>query len=1371
MALLAGMGVLSADLMAVESVGWATVQADFKEYCHGCHSTEKQKGDLDLEQFRSLEDIRKQPKVWQAVVEQMELLEMPPKDKPQPTVERREAMLDWARGVLDQLALEKAGDPGPVLLRRLSNAEYTHTIRDLTGVPTLDPAQEFPVDGAAGEGFVNTGQSLVISPSLLTKYLDAAKGVASHAVLLPDRIVFSPHTTRRDQTEDLLGRIRTLYRTYSDAGGADRVNLQGIVFDTNEGGRVPVARYLAAAIEEREALTKEREAIPRVAKARGLSPKYLGILLSALQDDRPSFLLGPIRERWKKATVADVPALAAMITSWQASVWKFSPVGHIGKLGGPKAWMEPVTPVLARQELRLKIPAEPATGEWTVYLSAGNAGDGVSGDVVRWVQPRLSAAGKPEIPVSGIRGRVAALEARRDRFAADIGKYLGAAGEAATATAADLDQIASRHGITRGELSLWLDYLGIGPAGALKVTGHLATAQRSVAGHAFVNGWGNPDLPSVVANSSGEAVRIPGDLRAHSVAMHPSPSLQVAAGWLSPVEGPVTVAGIVQHAHPECGNGVSWTVELRRGSSRRRLAQGIAHGAREVAFGPLPALSVQSGDLISVLIGPREGNHSCDLTRVDLTITPADPAQRWSLAADVSPDITAANPHADRQGHAGVWHFYTESVTGSGDYAAVVPAGSILSRWLEMKPGKERTQLVADLERLLSGEGSSTTVGPDADLRRQLLSLSGPLLGGARLPLAEEKPVAAGGVEWGLDPGSFGRPPEGIPAAEVGPMDLCVQAPSIVAIRLPRELVAGREFVVTGELEPLSGKEGSVQLQVSTNRPVVDGGVPGLPLVVAEGSAARARVEAGLAEFRGLFPAALCYTKIVPVDEVVTLTLHHREDDALRRLMLDDGETETLDRLWSELRFVSQDALTLVDAFEQLWQYATQDADPKVFEPLREPIRERAVRFREEQAKAEPLHLQSAIEFARRAYRRPLTEEERRGFRGLYQQLRGEGLAHEESIRFLIARALVAPAFLYRAESPQPGKEPTPVSEWEMASRLSYFLWSSLPDGALRQEAAAGRLRGPEAVAKATRRMLKDEKVRRLAVEFGCAWLHVHGFDTLDEKSERHFPTFAGLRGAMYEETIRFFTDFFQNDRPVTDLLDSDHTFLNEDLARHYGIPGVQGPEWRRVSGVQRYGRGGILGQATVLATQSGASRTSPILRGNWLCEVLLGEKLPKPPKDVPQLPEDEAGTDGMTVRQLVEKHSSDTRCSGCHRRIDPYGFALEAYDAIGRRRERDLGDRPVMTRVTAPDRTEFEDMAGLRAYLVGKRRDVFVRQFCRKLLGYALGRSVQLSDGPLLKEMQAALKSNDHRVSAAIETIVRSPQFLNIRGREAAED
>ena len=358
--------------------------------------------------------------------------------------------------------------------------------------------------------------------------------------------------------------------------------------------------------------------------------------------------------------------------------------------------------------------------------------------------------------------------------------------------------------------------------------------------------------------------------------------------------------------------------------------------------------------------------------------------------------------------------------------------------------------------------------------------------------------------------------------------------------------------------------------------------------------------------------------------------------------------------------------------------------------------------------------------------------------------------------------------------------------------------------------------------------------MRRLATEFACAWLHIYGFDELGEKSERHFPSFAGLRSPMYEESIRFFTDLFQRDGSVLDILDADYTFLNEDLAKHYGIPfpperssragstgdppvppgdspggtsqasdatrhaqatanaslipvggsptGTGGspvlpssgsePEskWRRVNGVKQYSRGGILAMATTLAKQSGASRTSPILRGNWVAEVLLGEKLPRPPKDVPRLPEDEA-TETLTVRQLTEKHSTDPKCYGCHRRIDPYGYALESFDAIGRHRDRDLGDRPIETRAKTLDGAEFDGLDGLRNYLLTTRRDAFLKQFCRKLLGYSLGRGVQLSDGPLISEMREQLRKHDYHITAAIETIVRSKQFREIRGKEMASE
>ncbi len=299
--------------------------------------------------------------------------------------------------------------------------------------------------------------------------------------------------------------------------------------------------------------------------------------------------------------------------------------------------------------------------------------------------------------------------------------------------------------------------------------------------------------------------------------------------------------------------------------------------------------------------------------------------------------------------------------------------------------------------------------------------------------------------------------------------------------------------------------------------------------------------------------------------------------------------------------------------------------------------------------------------------------------------------------------------------------------------------------------------------------MLSDSRVRRLATEFACQWLHIYDFDSLSEKSEKVFPEFTELRGDMYEESIRFFTDFFQRDGSVVGLLDADHTFVNDRLAKFYGIPTAANEQgWRRVEGVRRYGRGGILALATTLAKQSGASRTSPILRGNWVSEVLLGEKLPKPPKDVPRLPESETATDGLTVRQLIERHRSDTRCSSCHVKFDPFGFALENFDAIGRFRDRDLGGRAVDTKTKLPDGTPIDGLAGLRHYLGDTRRATFVHQFCRKLLGYALGRGVQLSDEPLLEEMQQRLAANDYRISVAIQAILESRQFLEIRGRDS---
>jgi hypothetical protein len=1337
-------------------------------------------------------DVRKNAKTWQKAAEMLDSGQMPPQGARQPTEAERTRLRKWVRGYLIVEANARSGDPGPVVLRRLSNAEYTYSLRDLTGLESLQPAREFPVDGAAGEGFTNTGNALVMSPALLTKYLDAAKEVANHAVPLPDGIRFSPYITRRDWTTEILSQIRDFYQQFTDPRGGDQVNLQGIVFNTNEGGRLPVEKYLAATLGERESLVAKRKTIKAVARERGLNAKYLGTLWESLMSSERSLLLDRFRARWRTAKPGDAAAIAADIAAWQRTLWRFTTVGHIGKVGGPRRWLEPVNSLVARQEVRFKVPTAPDGTMVTLALIAADAGDGNEHDYVVWQQPRLVAPGRPDLLLRDVREVSRDLMAHRERVFAKAAKYLNAAAEAGAAEGkADVAKLADKHNIEADALCAWLDYLGIGSGDPIEIEGRFATKITGASGYDFIKGWGSHDTPLVVANSSGQHVRIPGNMTPHSVAVHPSPTLQAAVGWRSPITAPMRVEGRVTHAHPECGNGVTWSLELRRGAARERLAAGVAQGSKEVFIGPIEKLAIQHGDLVSLLIGPRNGNHACDLTALELKLT-SDSGKTWNLAQDVSGDILAGNPHADRLGNSGIWHFYAEP-DATGAVGPVIPAGSLLAKWQTARGAIEKQTLAYELHKLLIAGPPSGKNSPDAALYRQLTSLGGPLFRGMLGGRGGGKPgakVREDAADWGLDPALFGKHPNG---ASIDAASLCVRAPSVIEVRLPADLVAGCELVTTGVLDKQSGAEGSVQLRVDAGKPTCEPGLLpsevkvtvanglgtadnretlyGTPILVNNGSAARKRMEVAFDEFRRLFPAALCYTKIVPVDEVVTLTLFYREDDHLVRLMLDETQQARLDRLWDELHYISHDALTLVDALGQLIEYATQDADPKVFEPLRKPFNERAAAFRQRLIDTEPHHLDALMDFAARAYRRPLTVAEIQELRALYRRLRTQGLPHEKAFRLTLARVLVAPAFLYRLEQPGPGAEQRPVSDWELASRLSYFLWSSQPDTELRQHAAAGHLRDTDTLIAQTRRMLRDPRTRRLATEFACQWLQIHDFDHLDEKSERHFPAFAGLRGAMYEESIRFFTDLFQRDGSVLDILDADYTFLNEALAKYYGIPGVRGPEWRRVEGVHKYSRGGILAQATTLAKQSGASRTSPILRGNWISEVLLGEHLPQPPKSVPRLPEDEIATEGLTVRQLVEKHTSDPKCAVCHQRIDPFGFSLEGFDAIGGRRDKDLGDRPIDTRVKAMDGAQFEGLEGLRTYLLTERREAFLRQFCRKLFGYALGRAIQLSDEPLLAEMQAQLKAKDYRFTAALETIARSRQFREIRGRLVASE
>ncbi|MFN9413908.1 MAG: DUF1592 domain-containing protein [Pirellula sp.] len=1354
-----------------------------QQYCVECHSTQKKEGELDLEQFANSKTAAQHPKVWERVLEQLSDGEMPPKDKPQLPSDLQTKIKTSLQEMLDQWALANAGDPGEVVLRRLSNREYTYTLRDLTGIETLDPAREFPVDGAAGEGFTNVGAALVMSASSLTKYLDAAKEVASHAVFLPDGIRFSSTSSRRDWTNESLARIRDFYRQFT-INTQESVSVGGTGLVSSDGGRIPLDKYLAALREERTALTDGKKSIDTIAGERKLSSKYLGTLWSMLHDQQPSLLLEMLRTKWRKGELS-----IADIEPWQASLWRFTNIGHLGKVGGPMGWMNPVSPLASQQEFRVKLAAPSDGQDIVVYLSADDALDGNEEDYALWENARIVSEGRPDLPLKDIRDTWQRLRQRRSTIAATSPQYLAAAHDAQLANdPIDIASLSKKHYVDSELLAGWLTYLGFQTSNDVEIGSLLTGKTESVSNYGFIQGWVGENAYSVLANSSDATVQIPGTLKPFSVATHPSPTLASVVGWRCPEPGEFIVEGTVQDVHTACGNGVSWAIEVRRGKTRETLSSGVTTAGKVSSAGRLEKISMKTGDMVALVIAPGSGNHSCDLTAIELTIRSKH--KEWSLAKDIVPDILAGNPHADRHGNPQVWYFFGEPESRSA--TPTIPPQSILARWRQTTNGEERGRLAFQVQHLLQQDFDAIpTDSPDRKVHTELLSLHGPLLA-SKLPSLENANHVGLDSRYGLDPALFGKHPLGrdVEGRDVEANSICVRAPVTLEVRLPADLVQGAELVVQGRLHPTSGDEGSVQLQATKSLPSQTGlrpsafnsakltgawtsSLPSMtfesPVLVHAGSTAQKRLERAFHDFRQLFPAAACYTTIVPVDEVVTLTLFHREDEPLSRLLLDDQQRATLDRLWAELHFVSQDALTLVDAFQQIWEYSTQDGPnaphgDKRLEPLREPILRKAEEFKQFVTSVEPMQLEAVVRLADQAWRRPLNESERRALRELYQSLRNKDVAHEEAVRITLARILTSPAFLYRGELVENHSGLSKVSDWELATRLSYFLWSSSPDEELRTVAANGTLFSKEVLTAQTRRMLQDGKVRRLATEFGCQWLHIRDLETLNEKSERHFPTFIDLRDDMQEEAVRFFMDMFQSDLSVLSLLGSDHSFMNAELAKHYGLQ-LPSNEWQRVDGLRAGGRGGILGFAATLARQSGASRTSPILRGNWVSEVILGEKLPRPPKDVPILPEETP--DGLTERQLIERHSSDAKCANCHKRIDHFGFALEGFDAIGRSRHTDAAGLQIDTLAKLPEGGDLNGLDGLRSYLLEKRQDDFLRQFCRKLLGYALGRSVQLSDKPLLDEMLVQLKSTGYCVSTAIELIVHSSQFQQIRGRD----
>ena len=395
----------------------------------------------------------------------------------------------------------------------------------------------------------------------------------------------------------------------------------------------------------------------------------------------------------------------------------------------------------------------------------------------------------------------------------------------------------------------------------------------------------------------------------------------------------------------------------------------------------------------------------------------------------------------------------------------------------------------------------------------------------------------------------------------------------------------------------------------------------------------------------------------------------------------------------------------------------------------------------------------------RRAYRRSIGDADLKRILPLYREARRE-LDFDAGIEAAVSAVLVSREFLFRVEQDPRGIEPRTayrVGDFELATRLSFFLWSSIPDDELLNAAERGELRKPDGLLKQTRRMLADLRSQPLVTNFASQWLHLRNLDSITPDG-RLFPDFDdNLRQAMRRETEMLLEEMVRDNRSVLDLLKPDHTFLNERLAKHYGIPHIYGPRFRRVAVESDGQRGGLLRHGSILTVTSYATRTSPVIRGKWVLENLLGTPPPPAPPNIPAL-DDNVVSATLPVRERLAQHRANAVCASCHNSMDPLGFALENFDAVGRWRTTEEG-RPVDTSGGLPDGSKFDGAAGLEAGLL-KRPEIFVGTLTEKLLTYALGRGIETYDAPAVRKVVSSAKAADYRFSALIEAIVLSTPF-----------
>jgi hypothetical protein len=673
---------------------------------------------------------------------------------------------------------------------------------------------------------------------------------------------------------------------------------------------------------------------------------------------------------------------------------------------------------------------------------------------------------------------------------------------------------------------------------------------------------------------------------------------------------------------------------------------------------------------------------------------------------------------------------------------------------------------------------------------------------------------------------AFGSHPSG---ESLSPDSFVIKAPATIEIPLTPECVAQlREKQLLLECE-LSATTPEAVVTIAAALGKKSDALRGAPteLLVRHESQTANEIAASAEQLCSVFPNRFVF---VDANRGLAAGFHlvegfFRDDQPLVEKVLSDTARSEINRLWEELEFVTESAETLLRGFvwferaerhvlhdkrfdflrsedpllveeellskferhylEKLGVKLVDDAlQPEAPNPQFDLIhgffqqtRAGLAYYRKSLAQAEKPALSQLEQLAARAYSRPLTPKETESLRALYQQLKNQGQSVEDCLRGVFTAILMAPDFFYRIPNAPNDKGIHAIASDDLARRLSYFLWSSLPDAELLTAAKEDTLKTDATLRTQTRRMLKDPKIEAFAREFFGQWLRYRDYLTKDPIPAGTFPGYDdALRTALFEAPTRLLTDLIQRDQPIAELLRSDAAFVNESLAKHYGGNieaqyrklSSNPAQWHRVEGLREAGRGGLLGMPVILAKNSAGQRTSPVKRGFWVVHHLLGQHFPPPPADVPELPKTEKEA-SKTIRELLADHVADSKCAMCHVHFDGLGLALEGFDATGKARAKDQAGRTINASGQIQGSAEVQGVSGLIDYIEKSRRQDFDRQLCRKFLGYALGRSVLLSDRSLLLEMEKSLQT-DGRFSALFETVVLSSQFRKQRGQDFAE-